>query len=89
MTGSYYGKPNKAIHTSNVRCHGDEGSLQQCSKTEYGLKEVPGSVVNVAGVSCVPNADSSSKTDPITSVPITITTYTLAVALIIVIVMFT
>ena len=96
LIGSYYGKPNKAIHTGNVRCHGDEGSLQQCSKTEYGLNEVLGSDVNVAGVSCVPNADitvasntTSSKTNPITStsVPTTIATYVLAAALIIVIVM--
>ena len=97
MIGSYYGKPNKAIHTSNVMCHGDERSLQQCSKTEYGLKEVPASDFNVAGVSCVPDADitvasntTSSKTDPITStsvhVPTTIATYVLAAALIIVIV---
>ena len=56
-TGSHYGKPNKAIHVGNVRCRGDEASLRQCSKTEYGLNDVPGSDVNVAGVSCVPNAD--------------------------------
>ena len=55
LIGSYYGKSNKTIHVGNVRCQGDEASLQQCSKTEYGLKEVLASDASVAGVSCVPN----------------------------------
>ena len=56
LIGSYYGKPNKTIHINNVRCHSDEQNIQQCSKTEYGVKEVLASDVSVAGVSCVPNA---------------------------------
>ena len=52
LTGSHYGKPNKTIHAGNVRCQGDEESLRQCSKTEYGLKEILASDISVAGVSC-------------------------------------
>ena len=56
MTGSHYGKPNKTIHIGNVRCHGNEENLQQCSKTTYSLEEGKQlqQDTDVAGVSCIP-----------------------------------
>ena len=70
LIGSYYGKPNKTIHINNVRCRSDEQNIQQCSKTEYGLKEVLASDVNmhVAGVSCVPNPAVTATNAPISNI---------------------
>ena len=77
LIGSYYGKPNKTIHINNVRCRSDEQNIQQCSKTEYGLKEVLASDVNVhvAGVSCVPNAAVTATNAPISNIDKNITKF--------------
>ena len=94
MTGSYYGKPNKTIHAGNVRCQGEEANLRQCSKTEYALKELLAPDVNVAGVSCVPNADvtvtnaplsdtNSSTSSNVSTMPTIILAIILAIVLII------
>ena len=54
-TGSHYGKPNKTMHAGNVRCHGDEANLQECSMTTYSLEKGKQlrQDTDVAGVSCV------------------------------------
>ena len=60
-TGSYYSKPNKAVHAGNVSCQGGVENLQQCSIMEYARKEIMASDIVVAGVSCiyVPSASST------------------------------
>lgn len=57
-SGSFFGKPAKTIHLSNVQCSGDESSIHKCSKTIYSLENGKEQLVKteVAGVICyVPN----------------------------------
>ena len=51
---SFYSKPNKTIHLSNVQCIGDEKRLDECTHTRYSLKTGKSELesVNVAGVRC-------------------------------------
>ena len=52
--GSYYGKPNKTIHLSNVQCTGDEKGIDSCNFKSYSLEEGKNKLnfINVAGVKC-------------------------------------
>ena len=50
--GSFYGKPQKAIHLRNVTCSGNESSLTQCSYTQVSVSEGRLLNTNVAGVDC-------------------------------------
>ena len=53
-TGSLFGKPNKVIHISQVKCDGSETSIDQCSRRRYSIAEgkAKREKVNVAGVIC-------------------------------------
>ena len=63
VTGSLYGKPNRTIQLSNVRCTGSESSLDACDTTlltpEEGRNLFPH--VNVAGVKCLSNVTSEEQ----------------------------
>ena len=54
VTGSFYGKPNRAIQLSNAGCNGTEVKLHDCDVTilspQDGLAQF--NSVNVAGVNC-------------------------------------
>ena len=54
MSGSYYGKPNRTIHISRVRCTGDEVALSDCETTYLTLEEgkIVAEHVSAAGVQC-------------------------------------
>ena len=54
LSGSHYGKPNKAIHMSNVQCHGQETTITHCIKTTYSLMDgkEKAKTDDVAGVKC-------------------------------------
>ena len=56
--GSFYGKPNKTVHYTNVHCTGAEDSMEECTKTIISL--VDGTTiyknVSVVGVDCFPEA---------------------------------
>ena len=55
--GSFYGKPNKAIHYDSVNCDGNEQVLTNCLYVQYSLEH--GKELNihveVAGVNCQGN----------------------------------
>ena len=54
ISGSFYGKPNKAIHYDSVNCDGSEQVLTNCHYIQYSLeygKEL-NNHVEVAGVNC-------------------------------------
>ncbi len=51
-SGSYFGKPDKTVHLSNVQCIGDEGSIGDCTKTSYSLEQGKTLQTAVAGVTC-------------------------------------
>ena len=52
--GSYYGKPNRTIHLSDVQCSGDEKDIVSCNFKKYSLEEGKNKLnfINVAGVKC-------------------------------------
>ena len=54
MSGSYYGKPNRTIHISRVRCTGDEVALSDCETTYLTLEEgkIVAEHISAAGVQC-------------------------------------
>ena len=51
---SHFGKPNKAIHASDVTCLGDENALMECSLITHELETGKQMLdnVDVVGVSC-------------------------------------
>ena len=57
ISGSFYGKPNKAIHYDSVNCDGSEQGLTNCLYVQYTLEH--GKELNihveVAGVNCKDN----------------------------------
>ena len=57
ISGSFYGKPNKAIHYGSVYCNGNEQVLINCLYVQYSLEH--GKELNihveVAGVNCQGN----------------------------------
>ena len=56
--GSFFGKPDKTVHLSNIQCMGDEENINECTKTVFSLEEGKNKLktVQVAGVECyVPN----------------------------------
>ena len=55
MRGSKYGKSNKTIHASNVRCTGNEYSFAGCQKSTYSLSNGKQQLqtAEVAGVDCI------------------------------------
>ena len=55
MPGSFYGKPNRTVHFSNMACSGSEQTISQCSKLSYSLEggKAAMSTLEVAGVQCV------------------------------------
>ena len=57
VSGSFYGKPNKAIHYGSVNCDGNEQVLINCLYVQYSLEH--GKELNihveVAGVNCQGN----------------------------------
>ena len=71
ISGSFYGKPNKAIHYGSVNCDGSEQVLTNCLYVQYSLehgKEL-NNHVEVAGVNCQGNLthDNISITDSLTT----------------------
>ena len=62
--GSYYGKPNKTIHSTNLQCTGDEERINECSQMTYFLNEGKNKLktVEVAGVKC--HVSSTCKLPP-------------------------
>ena len=52
--GSYYGKPNKTIHLTQVFCDGSEDRLDDCTVTTLSLQEGKSMLplANAAGVKC-------------------------------------
>ena len=71
ISGSFYGKPNKAIHYGSVNCDGSEQVLTNCLYVQYSLEH--GKELNihveVAGVNCQGNLtyDIISITDSLTT----------------------
>lgn len=70
VLGSMYGKPNKAVHISNVNCVGGEERIDDCTKTSISLSEGKTTYksANVAGVKCLPPPDPTCIGNP-TGVP--------------------
>ena len=54
IIGSYYGKPNRTAHLTNVTCNGSEITLDMCERMvlppDEGIAEF--SKTNAAGVRC-------------------------------------
>ena len=71
ISGSFYGKPNKAIHYGSVNCDGSEQVLINCLYVQYSLEH--GKKLNihveVAGVNCQGNLtrDNISITNSLTT----------------------
>ena len=57
--GSFYGKPNKAVHVSNVNCFGSEERIGDCTKTSISLSEGKTTYksASVASIKCLPPPD--------------------------------
>ena len=57
--GTPYGKPNKAVHVSNVNCDGSEERIGDCTKTSISLSEgkTTYKYASVAGIKCLPPPD--------------------------------
>jgi deleted-in-malignant-brain-tumors protein 1 len=64
VKGSFYGKPDRAIHYSYVLCHGNESLITKCEKLTHTLHD--GRVIyddaQVAGVKCLPAPLNSDTT---------------------------
>ena len=65
MLNSEYGKPNRPIWYSNVRCDGLEDELGDCTSTLYSLTQARNKLSSavVAGVRCQGNEMHSSLSD--------------------------
>lgn len=60
VLGSFYEKPNRTVHFTNVACSGSEQTISECSKSSYSLAagKTAISSVEVAGVQCLNNQPS-------------------------------
>ena len=69
--GTPYGKPNKAVHVSNVNCDGSEERIGDCTKTSISLSEgkTTYKYASVAGIKCLPPPDPTcvDNTDGVTT----------------------
>ena len=63
MQNSFYGKPKRTVHFSNVACSGSEQTISQCSKLSYSLVEGKAAIstVEVAGVLCLNDIPPASQ----------------------------
>ena len=66
---SFYDKPNRTVHFTNVACLGNEQTISQCSKSTYSLQDgkPAKNSVEVAGVQCLDYV--SPTTQPCLSAP--------------------
>ena len=73
VTGSFYGKPNRAIQLSNAGCNGTEVKLHDCDVTilspQDGLAQF--NSVNVAGVNCGTSTTTAVNSGATTTTAIT------------------
>ena len=64
VNNSYYGKPRKPVHLSNVSCTGSEEQILFCAHTEFATldeKKEALHKLDVAGVICQSNNTSGSR----------------------------
>ena len=77
MSKSYYGKPRKPVHLSNVHCTGNEQRILSCTYIEFTSLDEKKEVLNesdVAGVICQSSSTSSnpaSSSTPSDQIPTT------------------